>query len=342
MVYSQICNWVDDYLQAEPPEELLDNWDFQQWISETGVTSLFEEYIQPSYTTKRARNDATQILMTLLWEYYLFRRLAVPFKPAGTALSGLAFDVGEVVTVDEFPQLFDERRNRLLRRKTGRLVDFDDEKVYVGLGDMSAVNLKHRSAPVLRALYTQLTGLELRQIGACRHGALDRLGADGAWVASDGRLVLFSAPVQRRIENNIVPDEFYQRIQVLMEVYNVECADFYECRLGEEAAGGGSRPHGVVAVVGDVDNPETWRYSYSHIFDEPGVADAWQPEGTVLEKKIWFVEVAQHVRFHRNRRWWQLVGLPEYKRFVTDIAAARADPMFFMPADPVCMIDDML
>jgi hypothetical protein len=342
MVYSQICGWVDDYLQAEPPEELLDNWDFQQWISETGVTTLFEEYIQPSYTTKRARNDATQILMTLLWEYYLYRRLGVPFKPAGTALQGITFDATEVVFAGEFPSLFDDRRNRLLRRKVTRGLDLDDEKVYVGVGEMSAANLKHRNAPVLRALYTRLTGLELRMGEACRHGTLDRLAAGGTWIASDGRLVLFSAPVQRRIENDIVPDEYYQQIQILMEIYNVECADFYECRLYEGDTGGGSRPHGVVAVVGDIDNPETWSYSYSDVFDESGVADAWQPEGNVIEKKVWFIETSQHVRFHRNRRWWNMVGLPEYKQFVRDIVSARTDPMFFMPTDPVCMIDDML
>jgi hypothetical protein len=339
MVYSQICGWVDDYLQAEPPEELLDNWDFQQWISETGVTTLFEEYIQPSYTTKRARNDATQILMTLLWEYYLYRRLAVPFKPAGNALQGIPFDATEVVTADEFPHLFDDRRNRLLRRKVGRGTDSDDEQVYVGLGDMSAANLKHRNAPILRALYTQLTGLELQPVDGCRHGRLERLAATGAWIAADGRLVLFTSPVQRQIEKDIVPNEYYHRIQVLMEIYNVECADFYECRIVEGASSG---PHGVVAVVGDVDNPETWRYSYSHIFDEPGAAAAWEPEGNLLEKKVWFVEASQHVRFHRNRRWWNTVGLPEYNRFCLDLTRACADPMYFMPQDPECLINDLL
>jgi len=337
MVYSQICSWLDDYLQAEPPEELLDPWDFQQWVNETGIVAIFQDYIKPSYTSRRARNDATQILMTLLWEYYLFRRNE-PTAYSGAPLSinnAYGYNKRDVLTSSEFSHLFDTRNGSLMRSKIAQQDEQQEDKV--STGHLNAAEWIYRSEPILKQLYTWTTGSALQSMSARKHPLLDKL-VGSATATSDGRLVIFSAPMARRIEPEIIPDEFYQQIQVLLEIYDVENADYYECRLGATEAG----PCCVVAVVGDKDCKESWTYEYSPIFEGRAEADAWIPAGQVVERTVLGVLDSQRVQFRRNRRWWSTVGLPEYNRFWSNVATARNDPMYFMPHDTECLINDLL
>ena len=331
MVYSQICSWLDDYLQAEPPEELLDPWDFHQWINETGIVAIFQDYIKPSYTSRRARNDATQILMTLLWEYYLFRRNE-PTACSGAPLSikdEYGYIKRDVLTSSEFSHLFDTRNGSLIRSKIGNL---DEATCKVSTGQLNAADWIYRSEPILKQLYTWTTGLALQSMSARKHPLLDKL-VGFTTATSDGRLVIFSAPMARRLEPEIIPDEFYHQIQVLLEIYDVENADYYECRLGSAEAG----PCCVVAVVGDKD---AWTYEYSPIFEGHAEADTWVPAGQLVERTVLGVLDSQRVQFRRNRRWWSTVGLPEYNRFWSNVATARKDPMYFMPCDEECLIVD--
>jgi hypothetical protein len=51
----------------------------------------------------------------------------------------------------------------------------------------------------------------------------------------------------------------------------------------------------------------------------------------ILELQTWEVIDWQIITVPRNKRCWNLVGLPEYQRFVSDVVSARADPMYLIP-----------
>jgi len=71
MVYSQICSWLQDQIETdEAPEELLDTWDLTEWLYESEIMELFSEVVLPMYKLKKTREDATQIVTSLIWEYY--------------------------------------------------------------------------------------------------------------------------------------------------------------------------------------------------------------------------------------------------------------------------------
>ena len=44
MVYSLVCEWLNDTLKDDAPEELLDDWDFKQWVDESEIKQTFKEY----------------------------------------------------------------------------------------------------------------------------------------------------------------------------------------------------------------------------------------------------------------------------------------------------------
>lgn len=360
MVYSQICSWVDDYLLGDAPEELLDPWDFMEWIQETELISVFNEYIIPTFSSVKARSHSVQILMALLWEYYLFRRSeAVVSVVCGSEnvlrLQGLAataqkseawyLEKQNVLTASEFGHVLQSgaRQREVIRSKLGAGAGIPD--LTVSLGHRDSLSWGTRFEPVIKSVYEQVIAGRVAELGRIRHPSLGRLGAspDGI-VETNGRLVEFKAPVSRKLETDIIPYEYYCQVQVQMEVCDVELADYCECRIASgptwsTVASASHRSRSIPSFVGCVAVVEVegrWSYAYSPLYpdSEEGRAAAimWSPEGLV-EKHVWQLLDWQLITFKRNRRWWTMVGLPAYEQFWRTVDAARADPMYFMPEE---------
>jgi len=126
MVYSQICDWLSDFV--DHGVELVDTWDCTEWINETEIITIFSDFVLPTYKTKKARTDALQILHALFWEYYQFKRAESLFMYKDDAL---AFDrikntqsvpqqsqewlkeKCELLTASEFASILNEGATRL-------------------------------------------------------------------------------------------------------------------------------------------------------------------------------------------------------------------------------------
>ena len=357
MVYSQICTWLEDFL--EPPEELLDVWDLTEWLEESEIIEVFTETVIPAFKNKRSRDDSVDILHALLWEYYLFRRsqalCSIVYSDSEIArvkaLSSCTqhsvewhLEKNNLLTASEFSSVLNSGRVALLRSKTYP-VDFSVQTVVLTRDKrIQASSWGNRYEPVVRAIYEKVTGSTVFSgIGRVRHSILTQLAAspDGLIVSGPkiGSLIEIKAPVSRDLEEDTVPYEYYCQMQVQMEVLDINSVDYCECRLVaiESWAIKLSGPPfiGAVAVVGQLENSSTWSYVYSPLFPntEEGRLDLlkWMPEGNCLEKQTWGIQDWQIITVPRNKRWWANIGLPEYMRFIKDLQEARADPMFLRP-----------
>jgi hypothetical protein len=343
MVYSQICGWLDDYLHGDAPEELLDTWDFMRWVQETEIIALFTEYIMPTFKTRSARGHAIQILMALLWEYYLFRRSAGRVSSDVPDLSGRETTLqrskewfaekAHLLTASEFSGILmqNSRRIALIRSK---LTANYFEQPTVFTGRLSAPAWGIRFEPVIKQIYSRVTSNTVHGIGRIRHKTLPKLAASPDGVLRD-RLLEIKAPVSRVLKKDDIPYEYYCQMQVQLEVCDIELGDYCECRIvsGDGWADVSGAFIGSVAVV----DGEALRYEYSPLYEDTAAGraaiEAWTPEGqTVVEKKVWQIADMQIIQVRRNRRWWEMVGLPAYQQFRTDFATAGNDPMFFAPA----------
>lgn len=366
MVYTQICEWLDDFIGDDPPCELIDIWDLTEWLHESELLDVFEEIVLPSFKNKKSRDDATNILHSILWEYYLFRR-SISVAKLATDLSGaerVKINVGSVqqslawhrekrdlLTASEFSCILDSRRLGVLRSKVINTLSDGQKPQTVFLsrdGKLNASAWGIRFEEVVRLLYERSRGCTvLGGMPRLRHPLLGFLGAspDGLVVdgPSAGRLLEIKAPLSRVLEDDVVPGDYYIQMQIQMEVCDLESADYCECRLSVVKDGlfsnikEGMPPYvGAVAVVGSRDDYTTWKYVYSPLMPHgvEGFSQAlnWKPQdGEILELMVWEIYDWQLITVPRNRRWWNTIGFPEYQRFLSDVMAARADPMYFVP-----------
>lgn len=365
MVYSQICSWLDDFIGDEPPLELLDIWDLTEWLNETEILEVFKEVVLPAFKKKQTCDDAMNILNSIIWEYYLFRRngALLNIKSCDTAaIMGLRgpkqyseqwfLEKNSIVSASEFSSILDSRsRLSVLRNKTKK-IHYDGEPLKTVFltpenGRLNPFAWGMRYEPVIRALYEKKYGCSVFcELGRLRHPSYNELAAtpDGLVVGGErnGRLLEIKAPCSRRLEEEIIPYGYYCQMQIQMEVLNVEAADYCECRIlpvsvWENIPVSESEWIGAVAVT-DISG---FSYVYSPLFPNTDTGrksvGEWMPEGVadedVVEKQVWAVQDWQVMTVLRNRRWWSTV-LPEYELFIKDMAQARIDPLFLVPQDP--------
>ena len=397
MVYTQICDWLDDFIGDDPPCELIDVWDLTEWIYESEILDIFEEFVIPSFKNKRSRDDADNILHSLIWEYYLFRRAGYISKllpdisgaqsirvAAGSTQQSIEWhkEKRDLLTASEFACILDSRRLGVLRSKIiNRLTDGEPpQNVFLSReGKLNATAWGIRYEEVVRRIYEKVNECTvLCGIPRLRHPELAFLAAspDGLVLdgPSTGRLIEIKAPISRELEEDIVPQDYYCQMQIQMEVCGAASADYCECRIEIVKEGkfsdisGCPQYIGSLAVIGSKDDYKTWKYVYSPLFPktESGKADAlaWRPninehqirptiivgddlennlfyEPTpdeivnieILEIQLWEIGDWQIITMPRNKRWWENVGFPEYTRFVKDVNAARADPLFVIPRE---------
>lgn len=350
-----MCAWLNDFIGQDPPEELLDVWDLTEWIYESEILEIFNEIVLPAFKNKRSRDDAEDIVHSLLWEYFLFRRdsavASFVNKPESVIrikeLSSCRQQSTEwhmekryLVTASEFSDILDNNRVALLRKKTKSGGEFiNTQTVFLTQEKrIHAMAWGYRYEPVIRNLYEKVTGNTVfTEVGRVRHPLLKRLAASPDGLVDNGRLLEIKAPVTRALEEDIIPYEYYCQMQVQMEVLDIGAVDYVECRIrsiSEWVDTDSSLPQwiGAVAVVGNLEDSSSWAYVYSPLFmnTEEGRlgVDNWAVENC-LEKQKWMIEDWQLLTVLRNKRWWLAVGLPEYEQFIKDLDAARADPLFF-------------
>lgn len=297
MVYSQICEWLNDFIEADPPSELFDTWDCTEWIEDSEVIGLFNEVVLPTFKTKKAKDDSDQILHTLIWEYYTFRQAEALKKYTYDSmayerlknLESVPQHTGEwlsekteLLTASEFSSIIGDgaERNNILRAKSIKSLRNETEEmqqtVYLTSsgGKLPPMAWGHRFESVVRSLYEVISGNTVYcGLGRVRHPKLAKLAASPDGVISNGSLLEIKAPISRELEKDTVPHEYYCQMQIQMEVCDVGIAEYCECRFktGDkftESVAGMPPFVGALVVFGVPNNYNTWKYIYSPLYPD--------------------------------------------------------------------------
>lgn len=259
MVYSACIDWLNDWVETNPPL-LLDELDLSQWM-ENEMREATDMFIQYGVHSSRARNDAIMILRSLYYEYYLFQRqvyiqniapnpeavIRLPKLPQSNQksaawhaesremLSGHEFGSVAVGTVAE--------RAAVIAKKCGPVVVVDCEEVesrtvfLTGESGLSAFKWGWRYEPVARDVFERCVaeGNVFDGLGRIRHPNLPRLGAspDGLIMTGPrcGRLVEIKCPPTRVITGSI-PIRYYCQMQLQAEVCDVDAVEYVELQFG--------------------------------------------------------------------------------------------------------------
>jgi hypothetical protein len=308
MVYSQICDWLNDFVEADPPDELLDTWDCTEWIEDSEIINLFNETILPSFKTKKAQVDCDQILHTLIWEYYNFRRAEalnkyVYDKNAFERLKKVSSvpqhstqwleEKSQLLTASEFSRILKDGAERIniIREKTIRnAIENEQQTVFVSTssGKLQPMAWGHRFEPVIRKIYEAISGNSVYTgLGRVRHSTLNYLAASPDGVISNGSLLEIKAPISRELEKDSIPYDYYCQMQIQMEVCDIGIGEYCECRFktGDnftDSVNGMPLYVGALVVYGVPNNITTWKYIYSPLFPDTkeGRLNAiqWKPE----------------------------------------------------------------
>ena len=317
MVYSQICDWLSDFIDGAAPSELVDKWDCDQWITESEVIEMFSEFVLPTFKKEKTRADAENILRALLWEYYLFRR--------DTVLAGASYDKGihgrllaastnsnpSILGASEFSGiLFDGARRNSILRRSARYSPIHCSKT-------------DDYASIIRQIYEGVTKSKVHSdVGTVCHKELAGLSAIVDGIVDKGCLLGY--------QGDMSDVDYYCQMQVQMEVCDVDVMEVCKCRIKFGSADlvdlSGAKYSGAFITEPGQDA------IYSPLFtnDEMGLK-TWllSATGTV---KVWTAEAFEITTMMRNRRWWNTVGLPAYRRFSSDFYQVASDPMFMAPA----------
>jgi hypothetical protein len=309
MVYSQVCDWLNDFVDGNAPEHLFDTWDCTEWINDSEIIDIFSEYILPTYKSKKARDDALQILHALIWEYYHFRRLEAmcTFQDDISAFDRLKNthstpqhskqwlnEKYDLLTASEFSGILKDnaiRLNILQRMSVRRTIDTGDLTVSISSrnGTLDARSWGHRFEPIVRQLFTAVYDKPVySDLGRVRHKTYNRLAASPDGLLINGRLLEIKAPISRKIIEDELSYDYYCQMQIQMEVCDVGAVEFCECsfKSGDRFVDTSSNEYpayvGSLAVYGEANNQSTWVYTYSPLFADTDAgresALAWEPE----------------------------------------------------------------
>jgi len=281
MVYSQVCEWLNDFIESSPPDELLDTWDCNEWIRESEIVEMFQECFLPIFKTKKAHEDATQIFHALLWEYFKFRKSEAQAKYV-CDISGLSVAVEienfkSVLTSKEFPAILKKTslRTKLLRDKISN----------IGQNTKSYDNIQ-KFKPVIYKIYEKIYGKRvssnLEYFSHTRFSSL--IGLPDS--ICDGRLL--EVRISNKIDKDNVPYNDYCKMQVDMEVCNIGAIDYCECIFKSgptwskiQSSDACPKFVGTIIKYGVPKQEQTWKNLYSPLFadTETGRLEAltWTP-----------------------------------------------------------------
>ena len=260
MVYSACVEWLDDWVESDPPT-LLDEYDLMRWL-ETDMRSATDSFITYAFKSARARNDAVMILRALFYEYYLFNQqnYLAAIKPNIEAVTRLPAlpqsnqksaawhaESRDMLSGHEFGSVCVgsvAERGAVIAKKCGPAMVFDDEHaesqtVFLTSEDgaLSAFKWGWRYEPVARDLFERCVaeGTVFDGLGRIRHPTLPRLGAspDGLIMSGPrcGRLVEIKCPPTRPLTGSI-PIRYYCQMQLQAEVCDSDAVEYVEVQFG--------------------------------------------------------------------------------------------------------------
>lgn len=258
MVYSACAEWLQDWIDADPPL-LEDEYDAAQWM-EHEMTAAIHMFIHSAFHSIHARNDAVIILRALCYEYFLLRQTAaravVPPTPDAprrlanapqTAQKSAAwhYESYDMLSGHEFGGIVAGGKaeyNAIVAKKCNapEVVEGAPEQNIVFMTPaegLSPFKWGWRYEQVARDLFEMhfAQGVVYDGLGRLRHPSLPRLGAspDGLITTGPriGRLVELKCPITRQI-NGSIPMNYWVQMQLQAEVCNVPAVEYFEVQFG--------------------------------------------------------------------------------------------------------------
>jgi putative phage-type endonuclease len=205
--------------------------------------------------------------------------------------------------------------------------------------ELTAFSWGSRFEPVVRQIYEDRYGAEVRDLGRLIHPTDPRTSAspDGLVVSATkeperkGRLIEIKAPVTRVIQEGVVPKEYYAQMQLQLHVAGLEACDYIECTFYSAY---GTRPmmegpglySGIIAVVEreQLVNGQPMYYVYSPLHVVQG---EWEPQleretDRVVEYVSWRLVQIHEKTVVRSEEWWQALQ-PLLDAFWADVELAK-------------------
>ena len=245
-------------------------------------------------------------------------------------------EAANLLSASQFSTILKSGRTRgqlVLDKATGN-VDTSTRRTVVLTMELNPFTWGIRFEPVVKQIYSALTGTRVTELGRLKHQLDPRLAAspDGLVVEGPdqrlGRFVEFKAPVTRAILNSI-PADYLAQMQIQMEVGGVEECDYLECKFHSSY---GSKCvveqihedavfWGHIFLIGDEEDGTLLRYEYSPLKDLDWKPDLTEGEA-IVEVIPWWSSKWYLTTVGRSRAWFASVQ-PAIYAFWKDVEAAR-------------------
>ena len=221
----------------------------------------------------------------------------------------------------------------LVHEKAGLLLkESRESRAAVETPFMNPFDWGIRFEPCLRSAMEQAWSTPIEEVGCIRHAdPAIRLVASPDGLMLNGSLVEFKCPVSRAIGGKI-PDDYWQQMQIQMEVSGAEECQYVEAVFRSPAPAryetpiGPALPYsGVIHLYRDGEGEGGERgegdgesqqgqlqYDYSATRENP------------VEVIPWELFSYMHVKVVRDRRWFATEVLPRIQRFWEDCELAKA------------------
>jgi len=250
--------------------------------------------------------------------------------------------MGSVLTASELGSLLGSPKARaaLVVSKVN-LVRRPLQPVAVGSASMSAFDWGIRFEPVVKQIYNYKYGTTIHELGRLISEVDSRCSAspDGL-VDSDptnirtGRLIEIKCPVTR-IPDGKVPKDYYNQIQLQLQVTDLKACDFVEAVFTSPYSSPLKRePLSTPEFRGEVilleDSTGNQRYEYSPVNCEP---DWLLTTDTVIERIPWTLHAWHEQIVAASATWWPSIK-PAVDAFWLDVNRAKADPEFLASLIP--------
>ena len=242
-------------------------------------------------------------------------------------------------------------RAKLVMDKASGNVDTSSRRTVVRTNELNAFTWGIRFEPVVKQIYSNLTGTNVVDLGRLKHATNTHLAAspDGLVVEGPverlGRFVEFKAPVSRPILD-IIPEDYLMQMQIQMEVGNVEECDYLEVRFhsgyGQRVMNPCTNPRfeGRIAIFGDIEETPT-RYEYGPLNDTTWIPTAQDGE-VLLEIVLWQTDQWYLKTVERSRIWFESIQ-QDLQDFWRDVELAKQGQFIVKPStrkkkDVACML----
>ena len=327
---TQLEQWIDE------AEDLTEGLGFEeedgQLVEEVleGYERLFQEQFR-SVATNTVSTVSADTLVTLKSRHQTEQRSAAWYAQAAT-----------ILTASELGTLFGspKARSSLILSKVNP-VRRPLQPVAVTSQAMSAFDWGIRFEPVVKQIYNHKYSTTIHELGRLISEVDDRCSAspDGL-VESDplhirtGRLIEIKCPVTR-IPDGKVPKDYYNQIQLQLQVTGLKACDFVEAVFTSPYSSPLKReplvsPEFRGEIVLLEDSTGTQRYEYSPV---NCTSDWLTTSDLIVERVPWTLHKWHEQVVMASATWWPSIK-PAVDAFWRDVTKAKSDPEYLASLIP--------